>query len=674
MSISPRFSIWHFATFRNNSVFERNTDMSKCRCSHTHEKHNESPSLSCRCGHSEASYDCCGHGDGEEKAGRVTLVVGSAVFAAAIITQLLKLPIVPSVLYIIAYIFIGFGTFRELLEAVLEGDIFGENTLMTVSSIGAMIIGEMAEGCAVMLLFAIGEMLEHKARKSSESTIERMLASRPKHAARLMSDGTYELVSPELLAVGDIVTVNAGEAFPCDGEVTEGTASVDTSQITGESLPVAVKKGDRVRFGYISLDGSITVRVSTAYKDNTFSKILETISGCSERKSKSEHFVGRFARIYTPVVMICAVLVMIIGGMVTGDISTWIYRGLVFLAASCPCAFVISVPLTFFFGISEMTRLGLLVKGSEYLERIAKIKTVAFDKTGTITNGTPSVIRVNAENGYSEAEVISLCASSEQGSNHPIALCITEYAKNNGIELRKASCVREIPGKGIYADIDGRKIACGNKSILRDAVLPAVTNNTIKVYVAVDGSTAGVVELSDEIKKESAFVVSKLKSLGVGKTVMLTGDSSDSAEEVAAKCCIDEVYKGLDPQEKSEVLEELRKSSDGICAFVGDGINDAPVLTLADVGIAVGGTGAEISLEAADAVILGSSLEALPRGMRAARRVVARVRFNVIFAISVKLAILALTLAGFASMGLAVFGDVGVTIIVILNALRKISE
>lgn len=672
--------------------------MSKCNCSHTEENKecccHEEHSSKCRCeedtecsSHSEHNSKCedvvgcsCGccscteHSESEEKAKRTALVAGTVIFVGAIIFQLLKIPIAPTILYIAAYLTVGFGTFRELFEAIREGEIFGENTLMTVSSVGAMIIGEMAEGCTVMLLFALGEMLEHKAQKRSKRNIEQLLALKPKNAVRITPDGKREAVSPEKLSVGDIVEVHAGDTIPCDGEIIEGTANTDTASITGESTPRLSEVGDAVRCGYISLDGALKIRVTASYADNTFSKILGIISNSSERKSRSEGFVKKFARIYTPAVMALAIFVAFVGGAVTGDFNAWIYKGLVLLATSCPCAFVISVPLTFFFGIGELSKIGLLVKGSEYVERLSKVKAVAFDKTGTITKGELRVSSISVAEGFTEEEVLSLCASVEASSNHPIAKRIVGYAQEKAVSLSPVLDAREIAGRGMVAFVDGAKIACGNEKLMSSKPSFELSGNTTKVYVEKDDTPVGVIELSDEIKPEAKETVEALSRLGVTKTVMLTGDSCVNASEVAKRCGIAEVHSDLEPQEKSGILENIIKETEGNCAFVGDGINDAPVLAVADIGIAVGGSGAEISVETADAVILGTSLTALPKGISAARTIMSRVKFNVIFAIGIKLAIMLLTLLGYANMGLAVFGDVGVTIIVILNSLRKIAK
>lgn len=643
--------------------------MSHSHCKHCHnsENHNQRNELNCAC-EKENSLE-----EKREKIARFLLIIGAAFFAAAIVFQVLSFSVFSKVLYVLAYLCMGFDTFCELAEDVREKEFFGENTLMTVSSVGAMIIGEMAEGCAVMLLFAIGEILEHKAQNKSKKNIEALLALKPKYAERILPNGEIQQVTPEKLNIGDFVLVKAGDTVPCDGEVYEGAANADTSSITGESAPVSLEAGDCVRCGYISLDGILRIKVTAAYADNTFSKILEIISNADAKKSQSESFVSKFAKIYTPCVMIAAFLVMVAGTFLTGKASVWIYRGLVFLATSCPCAFVISIPLTFFFGIGEMTKKGLLVKGSEYIEKLSKLKTVAFDKTGTVTKGELNVVNIVASEEVEKDDVLALCASLEMNSNHPIGTEIVKLANEKKLKLFEVFEVREMPGVGIRAKCNGSLIFIGNAKVLKTPCGFELSDNTTKVFVVRDEKCMGVIELADEIKPESSAVIENLRKFGIEKTVMLTGDSSSGAEKIASLCKIDEVYAGLEPQEKSQIFEKRVKGvTDGTSAFVGDGINDAPVLALADVGVAVGGTGAELSIETADAVILGSSLEAFSNGVRASQIIMSRVKFNVIFAIAVKLAILVLTLFGFANMGLAVFGDVGVTIIVILNSLRKL--
>lgn len=631
--------------------------MAHCNCS------------SCSChSHTEDSHN---HEHKNEKVKKIMFAAGTVVFVCAVVLQLVKISVLPVVLYAVAYILIGFDNFCELFEGLREKDFFGETTLMTVSSLGAMIIGEMAEGCMVMLLFAAGEMLEEKAAGRSKRNIAQLLSLKPKFAVRLSQSGTEEMVLPEKLCVGDIVIVKAGDTIPCDGVVLSGNADADTSSITGEGLPRALSAGDSVRCGYISLDGALKIRVTAAYADNTFSKILEIVAGNSEKKSRSESFVKKFARIYTPGVMISALLVMVLGSIITGNMGTWIYRGLVFLATSCPCAFVISVPLTFFFGIGEMSRTGLLVKGSEYVEKLSKVRVFAFDKTGTITRGKLTVVNTVFSAGVSEQEALSLCASLESCSNHPLAEHIVSYVREKGITVHSAENVSEIPGVGVSGLVLGKRVFAGSIKGIAENVDFTLSENTAKVYICADEKTLGVIELSDEIRPEAPDVIKALGQLNVKRTVMLSGDTIASAENTARLCGIGEVYAELLPQEKSALLGDITESCTDTVAFVGDGINDAPVLALADVGIAMGGEGAQIAVETADAVLLGSSLDALVRALKTARSVMSRVRFNVIFAISIKLAILLLSLVGFANMWIAVFGDVGVTMLVILNSLRK---
>ncbi len=596
------------------------------------------------------------------------------MLVCAIVTSIFNIGYLPEILYGVSYLCIGYETFRALFFALKRKDFFSETTLMTVSSLGAMIIGEMIEGCMVMLLFRLGEMLEHKAIESSENNIKRFLDMSPKIARRVLQDGTSEKISPQKLQVGDTVLVKAGESVPCDGEVISGCSNTDTSSITGESVPAIIEEGCAVRCGYISLDGTLTIRVTASYEDNSFSKILGILSENSKKKSKSESFIRKFAKVYTPIVMVMSLLVMLVGSIVTSDIASWVYRGLVFLATSCPCALVISVPLTFFFGVGESARHGLLVKGSEYIEKTSKINVVAFDKTGTLTKGEPDIVSVLSVSGYSENEVMALCASIEKYSNHPIAAKIVKCARDRKLKLYDVSDIREIPGEGISGITDGKSIKCGNDRIMKDRKIFGTMLDTTKVYVLLDDTPVGVIQLSDTVKTESEKVLHSLYTMGISRCVMLTGDNDGSARDAAEKCGINEVYSALEPHGKTEIMKKIRaENKNGVTAFVGDGINDAPVLAVADVGIAVGSTGADLSVETADAVILGSTLEALPKGIKCAKKIMARVKFNIVFSLLVKALILVLAIFGIANMWIAVFGDVGVTILVILNALRKIN-
>ena len=622
-------------------------------------------SYSCSC-------DCC-HEEEASPLSKILLSIGILLLICAVIASFLKIIYLPTILYALSYICIGYDTFRSLIHSFHEKNYFGETTLMTVSSLGAMMIGETMEGCMVMLLFRLGEILEHKAMEKSEDNIRRLLEMSPEIAERINNDGTTEKVSPEDLIPGDIVLVKAGNTIPCDGEVMEGCANTDTSSITGESVPVVAEQGTSVRCGYIALDGSLKVKVTVSYKDNSFSKILSILSENNRKKSRSEKFIARFARIYTPIVMALAAAVMIFGSLLTGDISSWIYKGLVFLATSCPCAFVISVPLTFFFGIGECAKNGLLVKGSEYIEKTSKITIAAYDKTGTLTKGEHDITSVITAEGHDSEEIIRLCASLEVNSGHPIAKRIVKYAEDHSINLLPADNVREISGEGIEGVGGGRKVKCGNSKILKDKKIFNSSDNTTKVYVIIDDVPVGVIQLSDTIRIESPLVIKELKKLGTSRIIMLTGDNSGSACEIAEKCGITEVYSSLEPHKKTSIIEKIiDEEPESIVAFIGDGINDAPVLSAADIGIAVAGTGSDISIETADAVILGTSLEALTKGIRCTRRIMARVKFNIAFALTVKALILILALFGIANMWTAVFGDVGVTVLVILNALRRI--
>ena len=647
------------------------SDHSKCGCNSKAENECKTcgkpgPNIACDCG--------CDNDHKDSKISKILFSFGTAMLIFAVITSLLGVKYVPSVLYVLSYISIGCQTFVSLAKAFRNKVYFGENTLMTVSSLGAMIIGEAIEGCMVMLLFRIGEMLEHKAVENSENNIKKLLDMSPKIAERITADGTCEKISPKQLCIGDIVVVKPGASIPCDGEVTEGCANTDTSSITGESVPLSVEPGSVVRCGYINLDSPLKIKVTSLYEDNSFSKIISILSENCRKKSRSEAYITKFAKVYTPIVMVSSLLIMLLGSIITGNVFEWIYKGLVCLAASCPCAFVISVPLTFFLGAGESAKNGLLVKGSEYIEKLSKLNVIAFDKTGTLTKGDPEVVSVTTYSEYSRDKIVSLCASVEQYSSHPLAVKIAKYATDNSVILTDSSDIKEVPGEGISGIIDGKVIKCGNAKILQsESVLKTSNNSTTKVYICENEKLIGLIEMSDTLRNESYDVVQNLYTLGIRRIAMITGDNSASALDSAEQCGITEVYSQLDPCEKTEILKKIKQENqDGITAFVGDGINDAPVLSVADIGIAVGGTGADISVETADAVILGTTIDIVVKGIKCAKTIMSRVRFNIAFAIIVKTLIMILAFLGVANMWIAVFGDVGVTLIVILNALRKI--
>jgi len=607
------------------------------------------------------------------KYGKVLILFGVILLISAFAVSFFDFIPMSRLLYAVSYLFLGHSTFIKLRNSLKEKEFFGEATLMTVSSLGAMLVGEMAEGCMVMLLYNIGEMLEEKARKRSDDNIKKLLDISPKIAERLLPDGTTEPVIPKELEIGDTVIVKGGQIIPCDGEILEGNISVDTSSITGESKPLLCEPGSCVRCGYISLDGSVKIRVTASYEDNSFSKIIDILSNVGKRKTKSETFIRRFAGIYTPIVIFASFTVMIIGSIVTGDIAAWIYRGLIFLATSCPCAFVISVPLTFYFGIGELTKSGLLVKGSEYIEKLSKITSVAFDKTGTLTTGMLDIVSVKRTGEQDKKDIIALCASLEAFSDHPIAVRITDYAKKTGIALLPATDVRELPGVGICGKVCGRSLVCGNRKAVPADISINTSERTTNVYVVADGKLLGIIELADTIRPEAAQTVADLSRCGIKHFTMLTGDNAASAGSIADQCGITDIRSDLLPHEKVDLIREaMTVNVNGATAFVGDGLNDAPVLAVADVGIAVGGTGSEISVETADAIILGQSLLAIPRGIKGAKKLIKRVYFNIVFSLGAKLLILILALLGVANMWIAVFGDVGVMIIVILNSLRKL--
>lgn len=638
--------------------------MSKCKCCSCHsDSHSETLCTNEIHEHSHKE---------DSKIKRLLFILGVIAFASGIIFQLLDVAFVYPILYIVAYLLIGFDIFCDLIKDFSHKEFFGENTLMVFSSLGAMIIGEMAEGCAVLFLFTIGEAIEGRAQRRAERNIELLLSMKPKKARLIDANDNESEVLPENLKVGDIVMVFAGEVIPCDGEIIQGCANVDTSQITGESVPVFFDTGKSVSCGCISLDGVLKIKVTVPYCDNTFSKIVTTLKNSNEKKSKSENFIRKFARIYTPSVVILAIVVALSGSIFSGDYSVWCYRALVFLASSCPCAFVISVPLIFFFGIGELSKKGFLVKGSEFIEKLSNITTIAFDKTGTITKGTLRVVNFICSENYSQEELLGYALSLESHSSHPIAKEIVSYVKTKKAILFEAENIREISGIGVCGNILGKEVCVGNNRLFEGDSGFDVSGTGTRVFIVVNNRVEGVFELLDEIREDANNLFVRLSRLGIRRNCILTGDNSTSAEAVAKQIGVKEVYSELLPDDKAEILEKIiKENNNGTTAFVGDGINDAPVLALADVGIAMGNNGAGVAVESSDAVILKNTIEILADAISISRKMINRVRFSILFALTVKFAILLLSLFGFANMWLAVFGDVGITLILILNSKRR---
>lgn len=586
--------------------------------------------------------------------------------------------------YLIPYLIAGYDTLLEAGENILKGDFFDEDFLMSIATIGALCIGflpgaetQFPEAVFVMLFFQVGELFEDIAEGRSRKSISALMDIRP-DTANVERDGKVLTVNPEEVKVGETIVVKPGEKVPMDGVVLEGTSSLNTVALTGESVPRSISKDDDIISGCVNLTGVIRAKVTNAFGESTASKILDLVENASENKSKSESFISRFAKIYTPVVVIAALVLAFIPPVLSGDFggtfATWLYRALTFLIVSCPCALVISVPLSFFGGIGGASSKGILIKGSNYLEALAKVGTVVFDKTGTLTEGVFDVTAVHPET-IDEKELLHLAAHVERYSSHPIAISL-KNAYPDEADGCSVENVEEIAGHGVRAVVNGKTVCVGNTKMM-DAVgamwKPCEKNGTI-VHVSVDGTYVGHIVVSDRIKADSADAIKALKAEGVTKTVMLTGDKREVGEYVASAIGLDEFHAELLPADKVSELEKLLKNkpSGKTLAFVGDGINDAPVLARADLGIAMGGLGSDAAIEAADVVLMDDKPSKIALGVKIARKTLRLARENTFFAIFIKLLVLVLAVLGIATMWMAVFADVGVTVLAVLNAMRAL--
>lgn len=612
-----------------------------------------------------------------DKSTLIRLAIGAAVYACGLLV--FYLTEIPTYLKLIAlllsYLILGADVLWKAVKNITKGRIFDENFLMSVSTAGAFIIGEYPEAVAVMLFYQIGEFFQKLAVKRSRNSISELMDIRPDFAA-VKRGGEVVTVSPEQVAVGEEIIVRPGEKIPLDGVVLSGSSSLDTRALTGEAVPSSVSVGDRVLSGCVNLSGVLSVRVTKAFSESAASKILELVENAASRKAPAENFITTFSRYYTPVVVILAVLLSIIPPLLFGGAwSEWVHRGFVFLVISCPCALVISIPLTFFGGIGAASRSGILVKGSNYLEALGNIDTVVFDKTGTLTKGVFAVTEVNPAQGFSKEELLHLAAAAESDSNHPIARSIISESSEL-VDSDKVKDYTEHSGLGVSAVYEGKLILAGNGAMMRKNGIDFVESGALgtKVYVACDGKFVGSLIIADEIKPDSRKAIEELKALGVRKCVMLTGDNEETAKSVSDALGLDEHHSGLLPNQKVEQLERLdrEKSRRGKLCFVGDGINDAPVLAGADVGIAMGGLGSDAAIEAADVVLMTDEPSKLAQAVRLARRTKRIVAQNIVFAIGVKLIFLALGAFGIAGMWEAVFGDVGVMLLAVLNSMRML--
>ena len=574
-------------------------------------------------------------------------------------------------LYVISYIIVGFEIIRKALRNITRGKVFDENFLMTVATIGAFGIGEYPEAVAVMLFYQVGELFQSYAVDKSRKSISSLMDIRPDFAN---VEGKVEKVDPDDVEIGDIIIIKPGEKVPLDGVILEGKSSLDTKALTGESLPTDVTEGEEILSGCINLNGVLRVEVTKEYDQSTVSKILDLVENASNKKSKSENFITKFARYYTPIVVIIALFLALVPPLVIDGaiFSDWIYRALSFLVVSCPCALVISIPLSFFGGIGGASKMGILIKGSNYLEAISKAEIVVFDKTGTLTEGNFEVQKIMPVN-ITEEELLKTVAYAENYSNHPISLSVKNaYSRKiNEVDIQST---QELSGMGIVAKIWDRDIIVGNEKLMKEKEIEFLKTDDVGtvLYVAIDNKYVGYILISDKIKDDAKKAIEELKKNNVKETVMLTGDKKSVGEDVAQKLGLDKVYTELLPDGKVKKVEKLlkEKSENGKLVFVGDGINDAPVLALADIGVAMGGLGSDAAIEAADVVIMTDEPSKIVNTIKLSKKTMRIVKENIVFAILVKVLILMLSAIGFSTMWEAVFADVGVSVIAIINALR----
>ena len=661
-------------------------------CEHEHEHHLEH--------HHEHEHEHHHHEHSLKKQLSLIVITAILLVIAVLIEKNLSLSLWQLLLvYLVPYLLIGHDTLKEALEGLMHGDIFNEHFLMSIATIGALCIGflpgaetEFPEAVFVMLFFQVGELFEGYAEGKSRDSIAHLMDIRPDVAhleetgrqgdrsssARLLPEGRkkeLQDISPEAVEVGSIIVIRPGEKVPLDGIVVEGSTSLNTIALTGESLPREISVGDEVISGCVNLSGVIRVRTTKAFGESTVSKILSLVENAGENKSKSEAFITRFARIYTPIVVFAAVALAIIPTLFGGALATWLYRALMFLVVSCPCALVISVPLTFFGGIGGASRKGILIKGASYMDVLAKLHTVVFDKTGTLTHGQFAVTAVHPE-ACNERQLLHLAAHVEHYSTHPIGAALRDAFPEEATDGCEVSEVEEVAGHGIRARVGGKTVCVGNTKMM-DAVGAKWHDchhvGTI-IHVAIDGQYAGHIVINDKIKDDSAEAIRQLDALGIAKTVMLTGDRQEVGEKVAEQLGLSEYHAELLPADKVSHVERLlgEKPANSYLAFVGDGINDAPVLARADVGIAMGGLGSDAAIEAADIVLMDDKPSKIALAVSIARRTILIAQQNVGVAIGIKVAVLILATLGIATMWLAVFADVGVTVLAVLNAMRAL--
>ena len=608
-----------------------------------------------------------------KKKKEVIIIISAILFAVALFLKMSQT--IQLILMLIAYILLGKDTVLKAVKNVEKGDFFDENFLMTVATLGAIIIGEYPEAVAVMLFYEVGELFQSYAINKSRKSIADMMDIKPEYA-NVIRDNKSIKVDPDEVQIDEIIEIKPGERVPLDAIIIKGETTLDTSALTGESLPVEVREGASILSGCINLNALILAKVTKEYFDSTVNKVLDLVENAAAKKSTSERLITRFAKIYTPIVISLAVLLAILPPIISGEYNfrLWIFRALSFLVVSCPCAFVISVPLSFFSGIGAASRAGILIKGGNYLEILSKVDTVVFDKTGTLTKGVFNVQKVVVlDKNIKEDKFISLVAMAESGSNHPISKSIQKYY-NREIDKTSINSIKEISGKGIEAIINNKKILVGNEKLVNIPNDVIVNDIGTILYVEIDNKFTGYIVISDEIKKDASKAIKGLKDVGVKKSIMLTGDIEKVGKKVGEELGLDEIYTNLLPQDKVSKFEKIieNKKSKGNVAFVGDGINDAPVLARADVGIAMGAMGSDAAIEAADVVIMTDEPSKIVTAIKSSKKTMKIAMQNIVLAFGVKAIALILSALGIADMWMAVFADTGVTILAVLNSFRAL--
>lgn len=660
-----------------NKHKHKHNHKSGCSCCEHGHSHNHRHDDGCGCGHDHE------HGGEVNKGEFLFKIICGGVFLVLgyILHEFTEINgYIPLICFGISYLIIGFNIIKEAVEGILHGNIFNENFLMAIASLGAFVIGEYTEGCAVVLLYTIGEFLQDMAVGKSRKSISDMIEMKPQ-AVTVLRNGKTQDVKPEDVLAGEEFIVNAGQKIDLDGVIVKGSAEIDMSALTGESIPVSMSEGSEVLSGSVNLDGTLTIRATKPYSESTVARILEMIEG-SNKKSNAEKFISRFAKIYTPIVCLAALLIIVVPPLFFGgDWSEWAYRGLSALVVSCPCAIVISIPLGFFAGLGASSKQGILIKGSSYLEMLAKCNVGVFDKTGTITSGkfefvNCECVNCHCNNTVEHRELLGLIAACERYSNHPIAKSVS-LAFGHLADEFEVTDSKNYAGMGVSAVINGKTYFAGNEKLMTMAGVDFRETKLIgtAIYLCSETEFLGDIVFADVIKTDSKAAISEMKKLGINKTVMLTGDKEPIANDISQKAGIDSYYARLLPDEKVEKVRELKKQDGAVVLYTGDGINDAPVLAEADLGVAMGGIGADAAIEAADVVIMGDSLSKIPAGRKIARKTMRIVKQNIVFSIGIKVLIIIGCAVGIFdenAMWLAVFGDVGVCLIAVANSLRAL--